>query len=237
LGSFVSSDSNADGPTVNIISGTPTVGNSASPSALSGAADVETLLKGIPQNGLVLGKPSAPVTLIEYIDLQCPDCDVFETTEFAPLVNKYVRPGKLKIEMQPWSILDQSPGEYDSARGQKATIAAADQNKAFNFAQVLYDNQSTEHTHWMTDGTISNIAASVDGLHPYQLATDANSSATQSVIKTISNWANTHYNQSTGEMAGTPNLYLQKSGTTPHFYISGVPDLGTLEAAIDALLK
>ena len=31
-------------------------------------------LKGIPQNGFVLGDPNAPVTLVEYIDLQCPIC-------------------------------------------------------------------------------------------------------------------------------------------------------------------
>ena len=66
---------------------------------------------------------------------------------------------------------------HDSDRGQKATIAAAAQNKAFNFAQVLYDNQGTEDTGWMNDAMISNIAASVDGLKPYQLATDANSAA------------------------------------------------------------
>ena len=33
-------------------------------------------------------------------------CDQFETTEFSPLVQKYVRTGKMKIVMQPWNIID-----------------------------------------------------------------------------------------------------------------------------------
>jgi len=230
------SSGGGDGPTITIAGGTPAVGNSTGPNALYGAAAVAKLLKGIPQQAFVLGAPNAPVTLIEYIDLQCPDCDQFETTEFPTLVKDYVRTGKLKIKMQPWSILD-APGEHDSDRGQKATIAAAAQNKAFNFSQVLYDNQGTEHTHWMTDAAISNIAASVDGLKTDQLATDANGAATKSIIASITAWANTHFNATTGEMNGTPNLYLQKGNSAPRFFIDGVPDLGNLEAAINALLK
>src|SRR4051812_25682761 len=37
------------------------------------------LFKGIPQQGNVLGKASAPVTMVEYIDLQCSFCRAFET--------------------------------------------------------------------------------------------------------------------------------------------------------------
>jgi len=226
-----------DGETLCVATGTPAVGSSTKKNAiggpLPGAAAVATLLKGIPQNAFTLGNPDAPVTLTEYIDLQCPDCDAFETTEFAPLVNKYVRPGKLKIVVQPWSILDRTSTEFDSDRGQKATIAAAAQNKAFNFAQVLYDNQGTEGTNWMNDAMISNIAASVDGLKPQQLVTDANGPTTKQVINSITNFANSHPT----EMTGTPTLYLAKGSGTPQWYYTGVPDLSSLEAAIDARLK
>ena len=56
-------------------------------------------------------------------------------------LQKYVRTGKLRIKVEPWSILDRpGTGVTDSDRGQKATIAAAAQNKAFQFAEVLYFN-------------------------------------------------------------------------------------------------
>jgi protein-disulfide isomerase len=225
-------DGSGDGRRIMIATGTPRVGNSASPTALQGAAQVAKLFKGIPQHGLVLGHRHAPVTLIEYIDLQCPVCEQFETTELAPLVRKYVRPGKLKIMMRPWAILDYAPDVHDSYRGQKATIGAAGQNKAFNFAEVLYDNQGVEETHWLNDAMISNIAASVDGLKPYRLATRANGRRTQRVIHAITRWAKTH----PSEMIGTPTLYLQK-GRTRRYFGTGVPNLAKLEAAINAQLK
>jgi protein-disulfide isomerase len=228
---------NNDGPTVGLATGTPTVGSSTKSSALGppaqGATDVAALLKGIPQSGFVLGDPKAPVTLIEYIDLQCPDCLQFEETELKPLIDNYVRTGKLKIKMQPWSILDRTPDVHDSDRGQKATIAASMQNKGFNFAQVLYDNQGTEETGWMNDAMISRVAASVDGLKPYQLVKDANGGAVKNLVSTITGFAAAHPTQ----MTGTPTLYLQKGNGNFQYYGTGVPELRNLEAAIDLLAK
>ena len=133
-------DGTNDSTPVGLPSGTAATGNAAT-SLLQNATFVDKTLKGIPQNGLVLGNPNAPVTLTEYIDLQCPVCADFVTTQLPTLVQKYVRPGKLKIKMQPWNILDANDGGDDSLRGQKFTIGASDQNKAFNFADVLYWNQ------------------------------------------------------------------------------------------------
>ena len=43
------------------------------------------------RSGFVLGDPNAPVTLVEYIDLQCPVCAEFETTAAAH-AHREVRP-------------------------------------------------------------------------------------------------------------------------------------------------
>jgi protein-disulfide isomerase len=221
-----------DGPTIGIPSGIPATGNSSRASALLGSPDVATLLKGIPQKGMVLGKPNAPVTLVEYIDLQCSACDQFETTEFSPLVRKYVRTGKMKILMKTWNIIDANfSGVDDSLRGQKATIAAGKQNKAFNFAQVLYDNQGGEGSGWLNNAMVANIAASVDGLKLDQLAQDANSSATQDAIRRVEAAA------VAGRFSATPTILLAKTGQTPKVVSSGVPALPTLESQIDALLN
>jgi protein-disulfide isomerase len=229
-----------DGPNITLAAGMPAVGNASSPSALPGAADVEKLLKGIPQHVFVLGKPNAPVTLVEYIDLQCPVCQSFETSEFPTLVKKYVRTGKLKIEMQTWNIIDANDGTDDSLRGQKVTIAAAAQDKAFNFAEVLYDNQGTEGTNWLNDAMVANIASSVTGLNLSQLVSAANSSDTASVIRTIDNYANSHAT-ATGPFSGTPNLWLAKGKGKPFFFGVGwgtsTVNSATLEAKINSLLK
>ena len=227
-------DGSGDGETLCIATGTPAVGNSSSPSALAHAADAAAMFKDIPQKGFVLGNLNAPVTLVEYVDYQCPVCQTFETTELPELITKYVRPGKLKIEMKPWNILDRGHGSNDSLRGQKAVVAAAQQNKAFEFAQVLYDNQGIEGTNWMNDAMISNIAASVDGLDTSRFVVDANSAATAKLIREIDTYANAQRT-----FAGTPTLLLGQGIAPPKYYGTGSPamDLANLEPAIDGLLK
>src|SRR4051794_28676306 len=39
--------------------------------APAGAAEVAARFRGIPEHGLALGSPKAPVTLVEYADLKC----------------------------------------------------------------------------------------------------------------------------------------------------------------------
>lgn len=209
--------------------------SSSSPSALPDAANVAILFDGIPQHGLVLGDPHAPVKLVEWIDLQCDVCKEFESTELPTLIQKYVRPGKLRIEMKPWNIIDANhPGTHDSLRGQKATIAAAAQDKAFQFAQVLYENQGREGTGWLDSAMISRIGVSVAGLNPTQLEVDTDSAATSSLIQRIDSYANSQPN-----FVATPAFQLAKGNGKPQFYGIGRPamDLVNLEPAIDALLR
>src|ERR1700754_2022532 len=60
------------------------------------AQEVEALYEGIPQDGIHLGDPKAPATLIEIADLQCPFCAQYSTTAMPTVVKDYVRPGKVR---------------------------------------------------------------------------------------------------------------------------------------------
>jgi protein-disulfide isomerase len=203
----------------------PTFGSLAN--GLPGAADVQKMFKGIPQKGFFLGSSFAPVQMVIYIDLQCPICQNFETTATPTLVSKYVRTGKLRIEVKPWAFIGP-----DSFRGQAAMLAAAKQNKAFNFAQVLYDNQGTENTGWLTDSMVYQIAESVPGLNVPQLLTDRKSSTVKKEASDVAADA------SAGNVSGTPTVFVGKSGTKPKLVGAqgAAPDLQQVSLAIDTAL-
>jgi protein-disulfide isomerase len=189
-----------DGPTVGIPGGYPAVGSSSNPNAMLYSGDVAKLFKGIPQQGFVLGQPNAPVTLVEYIDLQCPVCQAFETEVFPDLIKQYVRPGKVKVEMRPWAFIGP-----DSLRGQAATIAAMHQNRAFQFAQLLYFNQGTENTGWLTDSVLAFDAASIDGMNVKQVFNERNASSVKDAAKTVDRQA------TADKVTGTPALFVGRS--------------------------
>jgi protein-disulfide isomerase len=201
---------------------TQTVGSAAT--GLPGATEAEAMYKGIPQTGLKLGSPKAPVQMVMYIDLQCPICQNYETTVMPTIVSQYIRTGKVQLEVKPWSILGP-----DSTRGQKAMFAAAEQNKAFQFAQVLYDNQGTEQTGWLTDDMLVSIASSVTGMNVPKLMAARSSSTIAQEIKDVEASAEAD------KVGGTPAIFVGKTGAKPSAVGApgSVPDLAQTEAALD----
>lgn len=214
------------GSSTGIPEGTPTIG-SAGGNALPGAQEAAALFKGIPQNGLTLGSPSAPVEMTMFIDLQCPVCQNFELNAMPTLVRKYVRPGKVRIDLKPWAFIGN-----DSVRGQAATDAASLQNKAFTFAEVLYINQGEENTGWLTDAMIAQIAASVPGLNVPKLFADRDTARVKTMQDDVDALANAM------SVNGTPTIFVAKKGGTPQDVAppGAAPTLQQVETAIDAAL-
>jgi protein-disulfide isomerase len=69
------------------------------------AGDAPALLGGLPQKGFTLGSTKAPVTLVEFNDMQCPICRDYTSAVFPTRVKKYVRTGKLRMQMQLQSFI------------------------------------------------------------------------------------------------------------------------------------
>jgi protein-disulfide isomerase len=192
--------------------------------ALPNAAYVQGLFRGIPQRGNVLGSPAAPVTLVEYVDLQCPFCREFETAVMPTVLSRYVRPGGVKVEMRPVAIIGS-----DSERGRLAAIAAGKQNRLFNFAQLLYANQGSENTGWLSDDMVQRAAASIPGLNVPQLLSAQNSTAVKTAAQAFDEQA------AADGLQGTPTILVGKSGQQPRqVALSSASDTQSVVAAIKA---
>jgi protein-disulfide isomerase len=202
-------------------------GSSSTTGTLPDANVIAQQFDGIPQAGNVLGKKTAPVTMVEYIDLQCPVCRAFETDVMPTIIDRYVRTGKLKVEARPIAIIGP-----DSERGRRAMIAAERQDRAFNFAQLLYFNQGAENSGWLDDSIVAAAARSIPGVNVKALQDAMNSSSVADEAQTYDQEAQTD------QVGGTPTVLAGKTGgklatVTP----GGSPDVAALSAAIDSALR
>jgi protein-disulfide isomerase len=126
-----------------------------------GAVETDRLLRGIPQNRNVLGSPDAPVTLVEYADLQCPFCAQWASETLPVLVREYVRPGDLRIVFRGVTFVGP-----DSDEALRTAVAAERHGKLWNVVHLLYSNQGGENSGWVDDELLSAVArsAGLDGL-------------------------------------------------------------------------
>ena len=122
----------------------------------SGAAAAGSLA-GIPQNGAVLGDPKAPVTLIEFADLQCPYCGYVATQGALPtVIDRYVRSGKVKVDLRLLRFLGP-----DSARAATVAAAAAQQDKLWQFSEAFFANQGDEGSGYVTDSFLRALSSRI----------------------------------------------------------------------------
>lgn len=64
------------------------------------AVDWTKTVVATPAGGFRMGNPAAPVKLIEYGSLACPHCREFEETGYKPLLQGYVRSGRVSYEFR-----------------------------------------------------------------------------------------------------------------------------------------
>ena len=121
--------------------------------AATGGAEATALFDGIPEHDGVLGDPNAPVTLTEYVDLQCPVCAAASRQTLPTIVNDYVRTGKVKLDVRTLDFIGP-----DSTRAAKVAAAAERQARLWPFLEVFYANQGQENSGYVTDAFLRRVA-------------------------------------------------------------------------------
>jgi protein-disulfide isomerase len=172
------------------------------------AASVTTLLAGIPQHGEVLGRPSAPVTLQYFGDLECPVCRSFATQALPSLIHRWVRGGELKIEYRSLQTATREPEVFASQ--QIAALAAGRQQRMWNFLETFYAEQGEEDSGYVTESFIRAIAAQVPGL---DLARWSGARAEAGLAQILAVDAQAAVKDRLG---GTPAFLIGRGGRAPH---------------------
>ena len=181
-------------------------------------------LRGIPQQGSVLGSPSANVALIEYADLQCPACRLYTESILPTVVDEYVRPGKITTEFRGFPFIG-----GDSVRGYRYALAAGEQGKLWNLAEALYRNQGAENGGWLTENLVRRLASDIPGLDVDRLLADAERPAIVEEASSAASKANA------AGIQGTPTFLVKIGKSTP--YLIQVASVDDVRAAIDDALS
>ena len=115
------------------------------------------------KNGISLGDPAAPVTFIEVADFQCPVCKTWYDTVEAQVIDTYVNSGDVYYTYQVVGFLD-SPnlGSNESTQSAEAAYCAADQNKFWEYHDVLFANQAGENLGAFSDNRLIAFAESIN---------------------------------------------------------------------------
>jgi protein-disulfide isomerase len=191
---------------------------------------VKSIIGGIPQNGNVLGSPSAEATLVYFGDLECPICKEFTLGALPGIISKWVRAGKLKIEYKSLETATREPEVFKTQ--QIAALAAGKQNLMWYFIELFYHEQGQEDTGYVTESYIQGLARQVPGLNLTTWAEDRKDPQFENTITTDAQEANTE------GFNGTPSFLLGKSGTK----LKKVAELSLTESsawdsAIESALK
>jgi protein-disulfide isomerase len=198
--------------------------------ARSVEADVSMLLAGIPQNGDVLGRPTAPVTLQYFGDLECPVCRSFTVSALPSIIGKWVRGGQLRIE---YHSLETATREEEVFKSQQvAALAAGRQQKMWNFIETFYHEQGEEDTGYATEGYIQGIAKQVPGLDLTQWTSERSDPALASQVESDAQAANN------AGFDGTPSFLIGRSGgAMSKLEPSSYSQAGPFDEAIEKLAK
>jgi protein-disulfide isomerase len=110
-------------------------------------------------NSIVVGKSTAPVTVVAYEDFQCPFCREFES-ENAGQLAAYVKAGTVRIEYRPIAFLDANSSDDYSTRALNAVAALVNSDPtAFQaYHDALYANQPAEGGPGLTSTKLIDLA-------------------------------------------------------------------------------
>jgi len=194
---------------------------------VTGVKETQEMLAGVPYKGTVLGKPDAPVTILELADLKCPVCKEHELTSQPQLVERLVRTGKANIDLRLVNIIDPNAGTSDGAGARTFANNLIASNKYWPFIHTLYFNQGNESEEWASEELLQRIARSAGAGTVSARETSATRTAEEGADKLFEGL----------QATGTPSIYVKPRGTNEYTPVSSFNDVDAIAKAVDDAAK
>jgi protein-disulfide isomerase len=208
-----------------------------SSTAVKDVALVDAELSGTSEKANVLGNPDAPATMQYFGDLECPVCRDFTLGALPSIIRRWVKSGRLKIEYRSFSTATgnaeaggaEPRGMFDLQ--QAAALAAGEQDRAWYFIELFYNEQGTEGSGYVTEAFLQGLARQVPGLDLPQWTADRGNQAFNARIASENREAETQ------GLNGTPAILIGKMGGPYKKYeYTSLTDPSGFDEAIEAAL-
>lgn len=159
----------------------------------------------------VLGESNAPVTVVEYSDLQCPFCGSFDRNQFPTIKSDYIDTGKVRFVYRHFPLSNLHP---DAQRAAEASECAADQGMFFEFIEEVFSDATRQQN--LSAAVLRDIADTVGlDLTAYDACIAADNKGTR-----------VDQDVNSGTALGVPG--------TPTFFVNGIQaSAATLTGVID----
>ena len=105
----------------------------------------------------LLGNIEAPITLVEFGDYQCFFCNKFFHDTEETLFQNYVDTGKVKVIFKDFTII--GPDSINAAHG---AHCANEQEKFWEYHDVLYNNWAGENNGWAAQENLRGFAQEIN---------------------------------------------------------------------------
>jgi protein-disulfide isomerase len=195
---------------------------------VKGTRETTALLRGIPQDGIVLGRPDAPATVVEFVDVKCPVCQGFVLKDGPRIVKDLVRTGRANLELRVIALPRFRP---NTLLGRTAVHALVARDRAWALTELLFYNQGPETTQWVQPTLLARIARVAPELRGVPTTTTP-TAATRRLDAEADALA------SRLGVTGTPSIYVRPRGRTDtgayrHVSLKGTgSDAGKVAAAV-----
>jgi lysophospholipase L1-like esterase len=188
-------------------------------------------LEGIPQSGMTLGPSVAPVTLQFFGDLESPITKEFVLGALQPVIRRWVRSGRLKIEYRSLETATRYPEDFQLQ--QCAALAAGEQNKMWQFVELFYEEQREVDTGYMNEAYLQHLAEKITTLDfPQWEAARNNPVPLARQLDADAEAANT------AGINGTPSFLIGRTGATMHgFTYNSLSDPRDFDRAVARTLS
>ena len=189
-------------------------------SLLGGGSGSQEMFAGLPQDGTSLGREETPVTIRLYEDFQCPACGQFARETWPDLVERLVKPGEVRLVSETLAFL--GPDSLSTAR---AAIAAGEQDRYWQYAYLLFENQGRENSGYATDEFLRNLAQKTEGLDVGEWEEVQDAGFVEKELQAVQQRANSD------GVEGTPTLVI--SGPGGERQLDGAVPFEDVEAAVE----